>query len=69
MEKTQIKFNKIQCNICMDIIESTYRHDFKYCTCGKVSVDGGKSYLKRSYTHPDDYIELSEYSTIKDSNG
>ena len=44
MEK--IKTNKIQCNFCKDIIESVHRHDFKSCFCGRVSVDGGKDYMR-----------------------
>ena len=61
MEK--IKTNKIQCNFCKDIIESIHRHDFKSCLCGRVSVDGGKDYLKRCFTEsPEkDYTELTEY--------
>lgn len=43
----QIVTNKIKCKKCGDIIESTYRHDFKSCKCGAVSVDGGKDYLRR----------------------
>jgi len=58
----KILHNRIQCTHCKDIIESTYTHDFKWCSCGKVAVDGGKQYLKRSFTDsPDDIIELSEY--------
>lgn len=57
----KIKTNKIQCKFCQDIIESRYRHDFNFCKCGRVAVDGGKDYLRRCYTKPDDYIELSEY--------
>lgn len=30
-----------------DIIESTYRHDFRFCKCGAVEVDDGKTYLRR----------------------
>jgi hypothetical protein len=37
-----------------------HRHDFVTCKCGRVSVDGGKDYLKRSFTDPIDYTELSE---------
>lgn len=43
----KIVTNKIRCKKCGDIIESTYRHDFKDCKCGAVSVDGGKDYLRR----------------------
>jgi len=53
--------NKIKCNHCDDEIESKYRHDFVTCSCGKVSVDGGKDYLKRSFTDRSDYTEISEY--------
>ena len=39
--------NKIRCNKCLDVIESTHRHDFRFCKCGAVAVDGGKDYLRR----------------------
>lgn len=56
----KIIINKIRCNHCGDEIESAYTHDFKFCKCGTVAVDGGRSYLKRSFTNsPDDYTELS----------
>ena len=62
-EKTKIISNKIRCKHCGDVIESKHRHDFVRCKCGKVAVDGGKSYLRRaSQTEPEnDYEELSEY--------
>lgn len=56
--------NKIKCKFCGDIIESTNRHDFKWCSCEKCAVDGGHDYLKRSYKgkSPEEcYEELSEY--------
>ena len=54
--------NAVQCKHCGDIIESTHRHDFKTCRCGRVSVDGGHDYLRRSSVKKDDYIELSVFS-------
>ena len=52
--------NMIRCNTCGDTIESTFRHDFKYCKCGRVFVDGGHDYLRRGYTDsPEDFTELS----------
>jgi hypothetical protein len=51
--------NKIQCKKCGDIIESKTTHDFKYCSCKLVAVDGGKEYLKR-LGNKEDIIELSE---------
>ena len=57
----KILINKIKCNKCGDIIESTHRYDFKFCQRGAVAVNGGKDSLKRSYENSsDDYTELSE---------
>jgi len=64
LQKVILK-NLIKCNHCLDIIESKTRHDFKSCSCGRVSVDGGLSYLKRSFILPDDYIDLSETYELK----
>ena len=52
--------NCIKCKFCGDIIISEHRHDFKYCSCGRVAIDGGHDYLKRSFTNSqNDYEELS----------
>ena len=51
--------NKIKCAKCGDEIESTYTHDFKFCSCGAIAVDGGPSYCKRS-GYPENIIELYE---------
>lgn len=55
--------NRIKCKKCGEIIESTSRHDFKFCKCGAVAVDGGKDYLRRS---KEDYEELVEYEGSDD---
>lgn len=39
--------NKIRCRDCGDVVESKHRHDFKYCKCGAIAVDGGREYLRR----------------------
>ena len=59
MEK--IVINKVRCKKCGDVIESTYCHDFKFCKCGAVAVDGGKDYLRRCGKR-EDWEELSECS-------
>lgn len=52
----------IKCNHCGDVIESKHTHDFKWCKCNTVYVDGGLSYLKRGFVNsPNDFTELSEY--------
>ena len=62
--------NAIRCKLCGDVIESTYRHDFKWCKCGNCAVDGGKSYLKRCFkTKPDDLEELSVSLEVYGYNG
>lgn len=55
--------NQIQCKYCGDIIESTHVHDFKWCSCGKVFVDGGHEYLRRGFpdTYEEGVKELSHY--------
>ena len=53
--------NIAQCKRCGNVIESINRHDFVTCKCGKVSVDGGTDYLKRS-GNLSDIEELSEYA-------
>lgn len=56
--------NRIKCNLCGDIIESTNRHDFVECKCGCCFVDGGLDYLRRGYTNSiDDYEEMSEFES------
>jgi hypothetical protein len=39
--------NQIKCNKCGDTPFSRNRHDFRYCKCGAVAVDGGQEYLRR----------------------
>lgn len=56
----KIKSNKIQCNHCKSVIESKYTHDFVWCHCHKVAVDGGKEYLKRTFSKLSDYTEMSD---------
>jgi len=57
---SKILTNKAQCKDCGDIIESTYRHDFVTCSCGAISVDGGKDYLRR-VGDLDKILEKSEF--------
>ncbi|MED9979549.1 MAG: hypothetical protein UFP41_05100 [Bacilli bacterium] len=63
-KKEEIISNKIKCKKCGDIIEPKSTNDYKKCSCGAVTVDGGKDYLKR-IGNEKDYEELSE---IKDNN-
>lgn len=68
MERRLIR-NVIQCKHCGDVIESTYTHDFKWCSCGKVFVDGGHEYGRRGYTDSpeSDYIEMAIWEDNNDN--
>ncbi len=57
-KKEEIISNRIKCKKCGDIIESKSTNDYKKCSCGAVTVDGGKDYLKR-IGNEEDYKELS----------
>jgi len=50
--------NSALCLDCDTEIESTHRHDFRYCKCGNLAVDGGKDYLRRLFT-TSNYVDTS----------
>lgn len=50
MKTTGIVRNAAVCLDCGDEIESTHRHDMRFCSCGKVAVDGGTAYLRRVFS-------------------
>jgi len=59
-EFTIIVRNSAKCLFCNQEIESKHIHDFVTCSCGMLSVDGGKDYLKRCFKEFDDFIDTSE---------
>lgn len=64
----KLKRNAIKCKHCGDVIESTYGHDFKWCSCKMVAVDGGKGYTRRLFTNSlEDFEELSEWEDEADA--
>lgn len=52
--------NAAKCLKCNDEIESMHVHDFKYCKCGTIFVDGGKDYIRRG-GELGQILELTEY--------
>lgn len=64
MKTSIIKHNRIKCKKCGDIIESFYRHDYKWCSCGNCAVDGGHDYLRRCW-RSDDWEDASEFKEIE----
>ena len=51
--------NRAYCLSCDDEIESTHRHDYVTCSCGRVSVDGGKDYLRRGFKEGGMFVDTS----------
>ena len=62
---TKIIRNRAKCLKCGDVIESTHRHDFVWCKCGAIFVDGGLDYLRRGGKFLEDIEELSETEEIE----
>lgn len=56
----QIRSNKIKCKKCWNIIESINFHDYKWCSCSTVAIDGGCKYLRR-VGNENDFEELSHF--------
>jgi hypothetical protein len=54
----------IYCKICSTTIESLSVHDFKYCPCGAVGIDGGISAGNRILGKLSDMEERSMYCTV-----
>lgn len=51
--------NAVQCHCCLEVIESLHRHDFKFCRCGDVAVDGGRDYNRRAFNTGATWDELT----------
>lgn len=47
MKEPKIILNAACCKLCDDFIVSEHPHDFKWCKCQSIAVDGGKDYIKR----------------------
>jgi hypothetical protein len=56
----------IQCRKCLETIESKHVHDFKWCSCKAVGVDGGISGGNRILGNLSDMDNRSMYYTVVD---
>ena len=54
-----IELNQAKCLKCGDIITSKHGHDFVWCSCKSVAVDGGHNYLRRCFDDKASYEDLS----------
>ena len=43
-----MKVSAIKCRHCGDTVFSRADHDMRFCSCKRVSIDGGRSYFKAS---------------------
>jgi hypothetical protein len=50
--------NQAQCVLCGDMPYSAHVHDFRYCECGEMAVDGGMDYIRR-LGNPEQRVEMS----------
>ena len=48
LPKSKLWLNAAQCMQCKDVAISRHRHDFQFCRCGAIAVDGGPEYLRRA---------------------
>lgn len=66
MKVNKIIKNAARCTHCGDIIESKSVHDFRWCSCKTIAVDGGCEYLKRCFKNsPADIEDMSEWEEVE----
>jgi hypothetical protein len=58
------KRHAIYCKKCKETIESKYVHDFKYCSCQAVGIDGGISAGNRILGNLQDMEDRSMYCVV-----
>lgn len=67
MKKKQIRITKeleingLYCKKCNEIIYSRAHYDYRSCTCGNCSVDGGFDYFRRGIK----YIKEAQHVNLK----
>ena len=57
----------VLCKKCNNRIRSEHRHDFRWCPCKSLAVDGGGDYLKLSFSgNPEESYEIIEDHVSED---
>lgn len=60
-----MKISAIKCTNCNSILFSRARHDFRWCECKRIAIDGGFDYCKVSGSMKDiSWIEIEVDTTI-----
>lgn len=58
LSSTYVLKSSIQCNNCKEILDSTHRHDYRVCKCGKCMIDGGVSYRRSFVNQPETNLSI-----------
>ena len=58
--KNKLEVASVKCPICEDVIFSRARHDMRFCTCGKTTIDGGFDYVKLSFSSQQKPLEITK---------
>lgn len=53
---------KLRCKKCGDVVQSMHTHDFRWCKCQSVAIDGGSDYT-RVVGEPGDWEILEEQNS------
>lgn len=61
MRTFKILLNKVQCKSCGIVLESVQKDKKISCACGKITADGGKSFIKRIGS----YADMNELSVVQ----
>lgn len=64
-ERETLIRNSAKCLKCDDEIVSEWQHDFKYCSCGNIFVDGGLAYTRHGFHDKKKYKDTSVYESSK----
>lgn len=56
--------NAARCRVCYEYIRSKNRHDYRICMCGKIAVDGGSWYARRSGNPEDIENNIISYKHV-----
>lgn len=62
-----LRRNAAECRKCGDVIESRHRHDFVWCRCKEIYVDGGLDYIRRGAGDLRNIIDRSEWSDPREA--
>lgn len=58
--------NRIKCLLCNTVIESLYGHDFKWCPCKAVAIDGGPSvYCRRRIGERNNWVTVADDGSLE----